>query len=86
MSLYWPDQKVALEIVDDPASKPFDAAAHPDVTVIPVTCAQIADPEAFDEIGSTLARLLGTDPPLPDASSVARRRTLHRTLFCTPSR
>ena len=48
MSLYWPEQNVALEIVDDPASEPFDTVAHPDATVIRVTCTQIEDPEALD--------------------------------------
>lgn len=29
MALYWPEQGVALEIVDDPQAEPFDRAAHP---------------------------------------------------------
>lgn len=81
MSLYWPEQNVGLEIVDDPASKPFDTVAHPDATVIQVTCAQIEDPEALDDIACQLALRMGSALPPTDAVSVAHRRALHRTLF-----
>ena len=57
MSLYWPEQNVALEIVDDPASEPFDTVAHPDATVIRVTCTQIEDPPASSRSA--------WDPPSP---------------------
>lgn len=81
MSLYWPEHNIALEIEDDPASKPFDIAAHPDTTVIRVTCAQIEDPEALEEIARQLAFRMGANLPPTDAVSIARRRALHRTLF-----
>ena len=84
MSLYWPEQNVALEIVDDPASEPFDTVAHPDATVIRVTCTQIADPEALDGVARQLALGMGSALPPTDAVSVARRRALHRTLFDPP--
>ena len=65
MSLYWPEQNVALEIVDDPASEPFDTVAHPDATVIRVTCTQIEDPEALDEVARQLALGMGSASPRP---------------------
>lgn len=81
MSLYWPEHHIALEIVDGPANKPFDIAADPDATVIPVTCAQIEDPEAFDTIARALAQRMGTALPSTDPASTAKRRALHRSLF-----
>lgn len=85
MSLYWPEYRIALEIVDDPASPPFDATAHPDVTVIPITCAQLEDPDAFDEFARMLARRMGAAPAPIDPASVARRKALHQALFGTAS-
>ena len=85
MALYWPEQKVALEIVDDPASQPVDRDALPDFTVIQVTCEQIEDPEANDAIARTLAHHLGTELPPDNPQWRARRRALHRTLFGGPS-
>lgn len=85
MSLYWPEHNIALEIEDDPASKPFDIAAYPDTTVIRVTRAQIEDPEAVEEIARQLALRMGANLPPTDAVSIARRRALHRTLFGSTS-
>ncbi len=47
MALYWPDQKVALEIVDDPDSEPFDPSIGDGWTVIQVTCGQVMDQESM---------------------------------------
>lgn len=85
MALYWPEQKVALEIVDDPASQPVDRDAFPDFTVIRVTCKQIEDPEASDVLARTLAHHLGSELPPDNPQWRARRRALHRTLFDAPS-
>lgn len=63
MALYWPEQKVALEIVDDPASQLVDRDTFPDFTVIQVTCEQIEDPVASHEIACTLAHHMGTELP-----------------------
>ena len=71
MSLYWPEQNVALEIVDDPASEPFDTVAHPDATVIRVTCTQIEDPEALDEVRPPARARHGIRPP-PDRCRFGR--------------
>ena len=79
--MYWPEHHIALEIVDDPASKPFDIAVDPDATVIPITCAQMNDPEVFEEIARALAQRMGTALPPTDPASVAKRRALHQALF-----
>lgn len=44
MALYWPQQHIALDVVDDPCSAPVDRDAFPGVTVVRVTCDQIAHP------------------------------------------
>lgn len=81
MSLYWPERHIALEIVDDPASKPFDIAVDPDATVIPITCAQMDDPKAFEEFARALAQRMGAPLPPTDPASTAKRRALHQALF-----
>ncbi len=50
MALYLPHLHLALEIVDDPCSAPVERDAFPDIEVIPVTCAQIGDPNAMDSL------------------------------------
>lgn len=50
MALYLPHLHLALEIVDDPYSAPVERDAFPDIEVIPVTCAQIGDPNAMDSL------------------------------------
>ena len=50
MALYLPLLNLALEIVDDPCSAPVERDAFPDIEVIPVTCAQIGDPNAMDSL------------------------------------
>lgn len=84
MSLYWPESKVAIDIVDDPARRPFDRAAHPDVTVIEVTCEQLMDPDAFDRVAQELIAHMDVEPPpVNDPEYRKRRRMLHQTLFGT---
>ena len=57
MALYWPKEKVALDIVDDPQRNPFEG--DDDYTVLRVTCADLADYESFSRIYQHLASLLG---------------------------
>lgn len=56
MALYLPRLHLALEIVDDPNSAPVERDAFPDIEVIPVTCAQIGDPNAMDSLMDDLLR------------------------------
>lgn len=81
MSLYWPEQKVAVEIIDDPLSQRFDRLAHPDVTVLQVTCAELQDLKACDRFAERLARALGAQLPRRTPEWVAAHERLHRQLF-----
>ena len=45
MSLYWPNEHVAIEIIDDPLAQPFDRSIDPEAIVFQITCAQVEDPE-----------------------------------------
>lgn len=77
MSLYWPEQRIALHIVDDPLSEPFDTSTRPDVTVLDVTCAQLSNLEAFEDVAYTLASSFEeTLPP-----NHLRHHALPQTLF-----
>lgn len=64
MALYWPEVNVALEIVGDPASKPYEGPD--DWTVLRVTCADIYDVHRFQKVGRELGRLLGEDTSFMD--------------------
>lgn len=72
MALYWPEARVALEIVDDPASKPYKGPD--DWTVLHVTCADIYDVHRFQKIGRELGRLLGEDASFMDDLATKERR------------
>lgn len=61
MALYWPEEKVAIDIIDDPNRHPFEG--DDDYTVLRITCAEIRDYEAFDRIMRHLAHLLGKEVP-----------------------
>ncbi|SFX64466.1 hypothetical protein [Olsenella sp. kh2p3] len=84
MALYWPEAKVALEIVDDPASKPYEGPA--DWSVLHVTCEDIRDVRRFQEMGRKLGRLLGEDTSFMDDPEWQRGNAeLHERLmneFC----
>lgn len=80
MSLYWPQQKVAVEIVDDPLAQPFDRLAHPDVRVLEVTCAELEDWESSVRFMDRVCRALGHPAPPKTPEWLAANRELHRTL------
>ncbi|WP_417143795.1 hypothetical protein [Raoultibacter massiliensis] len=81
MSLYWPEGNIAIDIVDDPNRNPFDAAAHPDATVLSVTQEDLESLESLDEIARTVASHLGVELPEADEETLEKRRELHRMLF-----
>lgn len=59
MTLYWPDQKVALIIEDDPSSADFDERECSDWTVVRTCCAQVDDIEGMRDLADELADALG---------------------------
>lgn len=50
MALYLPKQHIVIDVVDDPCSSPVDPDAFPGLTVVPVTCDELAHPERISEI------------------------------------
>lgn len=73
MALYWPNKKVALDIVDDPARKPFEGDED-EWTVVRVTCAQLEDYDSCRRVMSHIARLLDSKAPQhPDWESKNQR-------------
>lgn len=86
MALYWPEQHVALEIVDDPHARPFDCASDPDATVIQTTVAEISDLESFRALAKRLAAALGENPPEDTPLFRRRQAELHTFAFSRANR
>lgn len=63
MALFWPEQKVALDIVDDPCARHVNEAEMPGWKVVRVTVAEVDSLEGMRRIGDTMCDLLGVDPP-----------------------
>ena len=78
MALYWPEKRVALDIVDDPHRRPFEGDES--YTVLRVTCAQLSDYDSFRDIMRKLCKLLDRDfPDIPSWDE--QNEELHATLF-----
>lgn len=76
MALYWPEQKVALQIDDDPASKPYEGPD--DWQVFHTNKSMMDDFESFDQLMEKLAVALGE--PKPDPRHRAGRKELFEEL------
>lgn len=77
MALYWPKEKVALDIVDDPYRTPFEG--DDSYTVLRVTSADLCDYESYGKIMSRLCDLLGKEmPSMPGWTE--KNRKLHAML------
>lgn len=61
MALYWPKEKVALDIVDDPYRSPFEG--DDSYTVLRVTCADLCDYDSYRKVMERLCELLGKETP-----------------------
>ena len=75
MALYWPDQKVALEFLDDPESSPFTGDDE-GVIIIQATNDDLSDTSLFTEFVSRRRRW----------GSAYLTRTTRTTTQCAPSR
>lgn len=74
MALYWPEEKVALDIIDDPYRNPFEG--DDSYTVLRVTCADLCDYDSYRKVMGRLCELLGRDmPSMPGWEE--GNRTLH---------
>ena len=71
MALYWPEQKVALQIDDDPLALPYDGPD--DWTVIHTTVDQVADFDSFIAVTDNLTEALGS-PFLPSSDARLQRQ------------
>lgn len=80
MTMFWPDQKVALRIVDDVSGRDFDPRNYPDYQVVEVTSAQVMDYEQMSRIADRLCELLGEEPPEKTPEWLAANRRLHGSL------
>lgn len=61
MALYWPKEKVVLDIVDDPYRRPFEG--DDSYTVLRVTSADLCNYDSYKKIMGRLCELLGRDMP-----------------------
>ena len=78
MALYWPKEKVALDIVDDPYRSPFEG--DDSYTVLRVTCADLCDYDSYKKVMGHLCELLGHEiPSMPNWEE--GNRNLHDQLF-----
>ena len=78
MALYWPEEKVALDIVDDPYRRPFEGDES--YTVLRVTTADLCDYDSYRKVMERLCDLLGREmPTMPDWEE--KNRALH-ALVC----
>ncbi len=78
MALYWPEQRVALDIVDDPRRRPFEGDES--YTVLRVTCADLQDYDSFRKVMTHLCELLGREVPSMPGWEEGNRE-LHDALF-----
>ena len=62
MALYWPDQKVALDIVDDPHAQHVDEALLHDWRIVKTTIKEVRSLEGMRRIGDILGEALGQRP------------------------
>jgi len=85
MAMYWPDQKVAMDIIDDPLAQHVDESKLDGWTILKVTCAEVNSLEGMRRIGDTLCVLLGQEPPekTPEWLAANERRfyTLRNSIF-----
>lgn len=77
MALYWPDAKVALDIIDDPDRRPFEGGD--DYTVLRVCCADFMDPESFAKTAARLRELLGQPDESHDDDGLDNIEIIART-------
>ena len=61
--MYWPEQKVAMDIVDDPYAQHIDESQLRGWSVLRVTVAQMSNLEEWRQAMDTLCQMLGQEPP-----------------------
>lgn len=82
MTMVWPDQKVALRIVDDPSGADFDPRDYPGYQVVETTCEQLDSYEGYTEVMERLESLVcpGRDMSYKTPAWRAQNRQLYEEL------
>ena len=80
MAMYWPDAKVALDIVDDPLAQHVDDDLPADWNVLYTTLAQLDTPEGMREVFDKLSEMMGVDPPEKTPEWLAANDRLYYSL------
>ena len=81
MALFWHDQKVALDIVDDPLARHIDEPLPDGWRVLHTTCAQVSSLEGSRQIGDALREMMGMEPIEKTPEWLAANERLHNSLF-----
>ena len=81
MALYWPDEKVALVIVDDPLAQPFDKSLGSDWSVLETTIGEITNLEGSRRVCDTLCAMLGQEAPRKTPEWLEANKRLHNALM-----
>ena len=80
MALYWPEHKLAVDIIDDPKRRP--AEVPDDWEILEVTCAQLEDPVGCRRFMDAFGERIGQDTSFAvDPEWQRRNLELHRTLL-----
>ena len=85
MVMYWPDQKVAVRIVDDPSGRNMPELPD-DWQVLETTVAQQQSLSGMREFMDSVARALGQEPPEKTPEWLEGNARLHRELFGAAAR
>ena len=80
MALYWPEQKVALDIVDDPLAEHVDETQLEGWTVVKTTVAESNTLEGNRRIGDALCIAMGRKPPEKTPEWLEANERLFNTL------
>ena len=80
MAMYWPEQKVALDIVDDPFAEHVDESQLVGWTIVKTTVAESRSLEGMRRLGDSLCVALGQEPPEKTSEWLAANERLFNEL------
>ena len=80
MALYWPEQRVALDIIDDPLAKHVDERELVGWNVIKTTLEEVGSLEGSCRVGDALCIAMGQEPPEKTPEWLAANERLHYKL------
>lgn len=80
MAMYWPQQKVVLDIVDDPLAQHVDERELDGWNIMRVTLEELHSLEGMRRIGDELCIALGQEPPEKTPEWLAANERLFNAL------